>query len=51
MGKKMIGTKVDEEILRRFKIACVIQGENMNNVLEKLMQHYIDEHSNEEWNK
>jgi len=42
MVKRSFATPVDEEILRDFKIECAKQGFKMNEVIEILMQGFVD---------
>jgi len=41
-SRKRFATTVDEEILQDFKVACVKNKLDMNEVLEILMQAYSD---------
>ena len=44
MAKKMLATSIDENLLQNFRIACVVQGKKMNEVLEALMRQYLEQH-------
>ena len=41
MGKKMLATSIDEELLRDFRMECVKNSAKMNEVLEVLMRAYV----------
>ena len=40
MGRKIFSTTIDEDILQGFRVTCVIQKKNMNDVLEEFMKEY-----------
>jgi tRNA A-37 threonylcarbamoyl transferase component Bud32 len=41
--KKSLSNAVDEEIIRQFKAACALSNKKMNEVLEELMQGYVEQ--------
>jgi hypothetical protein len=43
VGKKYLSNAVDEDIIRQFKAACALSGKKMNEVLEELMNGYIEQ--------
>lgn len=40
VGRKIFSTTIDEDILQGFRVTCVIQKKNMNDVLEEFMKEY-----------
>ena len=40
LARKLFSTTIEESIWREFKIACTIEGKNMNDVLEEFMIEY-----------
>lgn len=40
--RKAFNTSIDNEILRKFKAECALQGQQMNKLLEDFMQGYVD---------
>jgi hypothetical protein len=43
MARKVFSTTIDVEVLHEFRIACVVEGKNMNDVLEEFMRNYTKE--------
>ena len=43
MARKTFATTVEEKVAKDFKVACAVEGRNMNFVLEKLMRQYAKE--------
>lgn len=41
MKRKQISVRLDEETLKKFKIACVDQGDKMQDVLERSVKDYV----------
>lgn len=42
-GVKKLQTNIDEDLHRRFKMACFMQGREMKDVLTELIEHWLPE--------
>lgn len=43
--------KVKKELANQFTATCQMSGESQTTVISRLMQSYIDEHSNQQWSR
>jgi len=46
--KKALSVMIEEEVLVRFKVGCVLRGEKMREVLEELVKGWIEKTRQEE---
>ena len=49
--KKMMTTTHDEQVLTEFKIACVRNGKRYNEVIDQMMNEYIEKTNRKEEEK
>ena len=47
MAKKMMSLKLEQETFDRLKMAAVIDGTSMTQIIEELIQKYLNENSKE----
>lgn len=43
MARKIFATTIEDQLQKAFKVACTMEGKNMNTVLEEFMEKYAKE--------